>query len=119
VLLLVVLPARASADLLLGMQDAQRTKQLRILAFGDSLTEGWIQSTGEKHPYTWNLQRRLQERLAKRGIGVQVTTEGVGGAGVLDRLGDAWYAQLAAARAAGRPYHYAVMMAGVNDLLRQ
>ncbi|GBF99341.1 GDSL-like lipase acylhydrolase [Raphidocelis subcapitata] len=103
----------------LGMRDVERCKQLRILAFGDSLTEGWIDSTEQKHPYTWNLEWRLRERLKPKGISVQITNGGVGSAGVLDRLNDAWYGRLREARDAGRPYQYAVFLAGINDILLQ
>jgi hypothetical protein len=38
---------------------------------------------------------------------------------VLDRLNDALLGQLKAARDAGRPYHYVVFLAGINDILLQ
>jgi lysophospholipase L1-like esterase len=162
VLACAALAASAARVKALGMRDAERTKQLRILAFGDSLTEGWIDSTEEKHPYTWNLEWRLKERLKPKGISVQITNggahpsvgssrsgrggwrfgvahagaclfdrdgfspcrrpaapKGVGSAGVLDRLNDAWYSRLREARDAGRPYQYAIFLAGINDILLQ
>lgn len=58
------------------MRDAEASKQLRVLAFGDSLTEGWIQIARVKHPYTWNLEKRLRDKLAPRGVAVTVTNAG-------------------------------------------
>jgi hypothetical protein len=44
---------------------------------------------------------------------------GVGSAGVLDRLNDAFRNHLSSARSAGRPFHYITFEAGINDLLLQ
>lgn len=44
---------------------------------------------------------------------------GVGSAGVLDRLNDAFRQQLSNARSAGRPFHYITFEAGINDILLQ
>lgn len=103
----------------LGFADAERGKELRVLAFGDSLTEGWTGSTGRKTPYSWNLEARLRARLAPRGIGVSVVNAGIGSKGVLDALNDAWYARLREARDAGRRYQYIIFLAGINDILIQ
>ena len=165
--------------------------------------EGWIDSTEEKHPYTWRLESMLRDKLAPKGVSVQVTNggepacravrasaafarqpsahtglhrhhdrgmfgcpalsscaqgrlitlphnmcvrmcahtsargntrkvhnsnmnarrlarpPGVGSAGVLDRLNDAMLSQLKAARDAGKPYHFVVFLAGINDILLQ
>ena len=80
-------PPAAPQPAPLGMRDVDATKQLRVLAFGDSLTEGWIQSTQQKHPYAWNLERRLKEKLAPRGVAVAVTNLGVGRWGGGDERG--------------------------------
>lgn len=111
--------AGAQAPALLGMRDAQKNKQLRVLAFGDSITEGWIDSTEEKHPYTWRLESMLRDKLGPKGVSVQITNGGVGSAGVLDRLNDAMLSQLKAVRDAGKPYHFVVFLAGINDILLQ
>lgn len=42
---------------------------------------------------------------------------GVGGAGVLDRLNDAFHQDLSEAESSGRPYHYIIFEGGINDLL--
>lgn len=104
---------------LLGTPDALRSKELRVLAFGDSLTEGWTASTRAKTPYTWSLESRLRSRLAPKGVGVRVVNGGIGSKGVLDDLNPAWYARLGEARAEGRPYQYVVFLAGINDILMQ
>jgi lysophospholipase L1-like esterase len=44
---------------------------------------------------------------------------GVGSAGVLDRLNDAFRQQLSSAKSSGRPYHFITFEAGINDLLLQ
>lgn len=103
----------------LGMADAVKSKDLRVLAFGDSITEGWINTQQTKHPYTWRLEPMLRNLLEPKGIHVSVTNGGVGSAGVLDRLNDAFLEDLRAARDAGRPYHYVVFLAGINDILLQ
>lgn len=41
-------------------------------------TEGWINSSQEKHPYTWRLETLLRDRLAPKGVSVQVTNGGEG-----------------------------------------
>lgn len=59
------------------MADVEKSKQLRILAFGDSITEGWINSMWQKHPYTWRLESMLKDRLGPKGIDVQLVNGGV------------------------------------------
>lgn len=44
---------------------------------------------------------------------------GVGSAGVLDRLNDAFYGDLKAAKDSGKPYQYIIFLAGINDILLQ
>jgi long-subunit fatty acid transport protein len=46
---------------LLGLDKAN--KQLRVLAHGDSITEGWINTAWIKVPWTPKLQQQLQQRL--------------------------------------------------------
>lgn len=72
--LLAAAPAAAAPPL--GAADALRSKQLRLLAFGDSITEGWINSSRRKTPYTWSLEAALRRRLGPKGVDVQVTNAG-------------------------------------------
>lgn len=50
-----------SKQSLLGLDKAN--KQLRVLAHGDSITEGWINTAWIKVPWTPKLQQQLQQRL--------------------------------------------------------
>lgn len=50
-----------SAKALLGLD--RTNKQLRVLAHGDSITEGWINTLWIKMPWTPKLQEQLQRRL--------------------------------------------------------
>lgn len=52
-----------------------KLKSLRILAFGDSLTEGWINTKQDKRPYTWRLQSLLAQQLGS-SWSVQITNAG-------------------------------------------
>lgn len=40
-----------------------KNKKLRVLAFGDSITEGWINSLQTKVPWTPQVQQKLQQKL--------------------------------------------------------
>ena len=55
-------------------QDTNK-KDLRIIAFGDSLTEGWIASTKSRAPWSPLVQTLLQQRL---GIDWDVTVDNAG-----------------------------------------
>lgn len=46
---------------LLGLDT--KNKKLRVLAFGDSITEGWINSTQTKVPWSPQVQQKLQQRF--------------------------------------------------------
>jgi len=50
-----------SAKALLGLD--RNNKQLRVLAHGDSITEGWINTAWIKMPWTPKLQQQLQQKL--------------------------------------------------------
>lgn len=50
-----------SAKALLGLD--RNNKQLRVLAHGDSITEGWINTLWVKTPWTPKLQQQLQQKL--------------------------------------------------------
>lgn len=107
---------RQAAKPLLGLDRAN--KKLRVLAFGDSITEGWINSAYTKVPWSPRVQEKLQQKLGG-DWNIEVVNGGVGSAGVLDRLNDAFRQQLSSARSAGRPYHFITFEAGINDLLLQ
>jgi lysophospholipase L1-like esterase len=51
----------APRERLLGL-DTQ-SKALRVLAFGDSITEGWIHTSRRKVPWTPAVQTQLQSTL--------------------------------------------------------
>lgn len=51
----------ASTKALLGLD--KNDKQLRVLAHGDSITEGWINTAWIKMPWTPKLQQQLQQKL--------------------------------------------------------
>jgi hypothetical protein len=77
----------------LGWADVLKTKQLRILAFGDSTTEGWIQTAWKKTPFTPQLEARLREKLGPQGIQVQVTNGGASSSwGAAARAHGSWRA---------------------------
>lgn len=50
-----------SAKALLGLDTSN--KQLRVLAHGDSITEGWINTLWVKMPWTPKIQQQLQSKL--------------------------------------------------------
>ncbi|KAF6258256.1 SGNH hydrolase-type esterase domain-containing protein [Scenedesmus sp. NREL 46B-D3] len=101
---------------LLGLD--RENKNLRVLAFGDSITEGWIHSAWAKVPWSPRVEQKLQQRLGG-DWNIEVVNGGVGSAGVLDRLNDAFRQQLSSAKSSGRPYHFITFEAGINDLLLQ
>eukprot|EP00879_Flechtneria_rotunda_P029938 GHRR01032405.1.p1 GENE.GHRR01032405.1~~GHRR01032405.1.p1 ORF type:complete len:206 (+),score=50.97 GHRR01032405.1:319-936(+) len=93
-------------------------QQLRILAIGDSITEGAVAGRSN-HPYTWELENQLRKKL---GAKIVVDNRGVGGAGI--------YAQgfqnpttlvpvAQQALSSRQKYDYVIVLLGINDLLRQ
>eukprot|EP00879_Flechtneria_rotunda_P011773 GHRR01012298.1.p1 GENE.GHRR01012298.1~~GHRR01012298.1.p1 ORF type:complete len:229 (+),score=66.60 GHRR01012298.1:89-775(+) len=94
-----------------------KDKDVRILAFGDSITEGWVNTAWVKTPWTPIVQQKLQQRLA--GWNVELVNGGIGSAGVLDLLNEAFKRQLQDAKSAGKPFHYIIFEAGINDILMQ
>lgn len=54
----------------LAAVDARRAQmgELRILAIGDSITQGSVPSKGANHPYTIKLQQILQSRYPSMNI---------------------------------------------------
>lgn len=55
-----------------------RSKTLRILCFGDSLTQGWFHYGLGQHPYSIQLEKRLREVLPA-GTTLEVRTSGMAG----------------------------------------
>lgn len=55
-----------------------RRKTLRILCFGDSLTQGWFHYGIGEHPYSTRVSQRLREILPE-GTELEMRTSGVAG----------------------------------------
>eukprot|EP00877_Chromochloris_zofingiensis_P006408 jgi/Chrzof1/201/Cz01g06250.t1 len=92
-------------------------KLLRILAFGDSLTEGYYNRGRGFHPYTNKLHSLLQSNLAP-GCKVHVNEQGVSGERVLDsmqyRLAE--HLKKTSSMHSPKPYDWVLILAGINDL---
>lgn len=58
---------------LLALADAAHARPVRIVAFGDSATAGWLMPREQSYP------SQLQELLRKKGYDVVVVNEGVNG----------------------------------------
>lgn len=91
---------------------------LRILALGDSITQGSVPSANQNHPYTIELKKRLaRARLGRR---VDITDGAVGGAGIFavgfhKPVTLVPYARELLSKA---KYEWVVGLIGINDLLR-
>lgn len=96
----------------------------RLLAVGDSRTEGVVPSKGLNHPYTGELVRLLKQKLPC--CTVTVDNAGVGGAGIF-AVGNPvrttlipFEAQmLKTATSKNQPYNLVIVAGGINDLLAQ
>jgi lysophospholipase L1-like esterase len=89
------------------------TPRLRLLALGDSLTEGYYNYGSEFHPYT----RRLGELLGRGERTVRIVNAGVSGDIVtgpcmLQRL----QKHLWNAHETNEHFHWVLIMAGINDI---
>jgi len=83
----------------------------RILAFGDSLTEGWC-SFGEKfHPYTCKMQSLLQSVFKSRSF--HIVNRGVSG-----ETSAQMNARLPVVLDKEGPFDLAIILGGTNDLAR-
>lgn len=71
---------------LLGLD--RNTKSVRVLAFGDSLTEGWIHSRWTKIPWTPLVQQKLSQWLGS-SWSVDVVNGGGLGQGLTGSVADA------------------------------
>lgn len=99
---------------LLGLD--RQNKKLRVLAHGDSITEGWVDSAEIKTPWTPRMQEQLKQKLGW-DWDIEVVNGGLGGAGVTDALYPLLQRQLSEARSQGRPYHYIIFEGGINDIM--
>jgi lysophospholipase L1-like esterase len=79
--LLLPLPWANATRGLLAYEDSTASvldtnkKEMRVIAFGDSLTEGWIVSTKSRAPWSPLVQTLLQQRL---GADWNVTVDNAG-----------------------------------------
>ncbi|KAL6756991.1 SGNH hydrolase-type esterase domain-containing protein [Haematococcus lacustris] len=96
---------------------ASAHKELRILAFGDSLTEGYYRVPSQQqpafHPYTKRLQSLLHQNLPAP---CKVVTEGVSGELVVPSMTQRLRAYLQRTQAAGQQFHWVLIFGGTNDL---
>jgi len=88
---------------------------LRILAFGDSLTEGYTDFGTTFHPYGPALYSTLK-KLMPNFAGIRVHVEGQSGDCVLPSLGGDFSERLQAATAKESSYDLIIILGGTNDL---
>ncbi|KAI8466501.1 MAG: serine carboxypeptidase-domain-containing protein [Monoraphidium minutum] len=106
-----------------GYQRNMRDGKLRVLAIGDSITQGAVPSANENHPYTIALEERLRADLGRK---VDVDNGGVrrsrgagaAGAGGGGGRGRGRFPGPPNRLLAKKNYDWAVVMVGINDLLR-
>ncbi|KAG2497736.1 hypothetical protein HYH03_004470 [Edaphochlamys debaryana] len=84
----------------------------RILAFGDSLTEGYYNGGMGFHPYS----QKLTELFGQAGVDVKVHQHGVSGECVVGGMGDRLPLVLQQTELEGKRYEWAVVLGGINDL---
>lgn len=95
----------------------------RMLAVGDSITEGVVPSKGVNHPYTIQLKSLLQQKLPCCTIAID--NGGVGGAGIF-AVGTERQTTLVpfeanllkTASTKNQPYDLVMIAGGINDLLK-
>jgi len=80
---------------------------LRILAFGDSLTEGWCDFGTKFHPYT----RKLQTLIQSLSKSVDVVNRGVSGE-TTDQMND----RLPSVLNEDGPFDLVIILGGTNDI---
>ncbi len=91
--------------------------QLRILAFGDSLAEGYTDFGMLMHPYGPALHSKLTDLLPDFGSKITIDVEGQSGDCVLNSLGGEFEDRLLAAAASGEPaYDLVIILGDTNDL---
>ena len=88
---------------------------MRILCFGDSLTEGYtFQESGEFHPYSIRLRQLLEESQCGQVLGEElvVDTEGVSG----ERVVPSMTSRLDGLLRGSQRYDWVLILGGTNDL---
>lgn len=82
---------------------------VRILAFGDSLTEGWYSFGTKFHPYTCKLQSLLESLSTSKSF--NIVNKGVSG-----ETTDQMNARLPLVVGRDGPFDLAIILGGTNDL---
>ena len=80
---------------------------VRILAFGDSLTEGWCHSGTKFHPYT----RKLQSLIQSLSKSVDIVNKGVSGE-TTEQMSD----RLPLVLNKDGPFDLVIILGGTNDI---
>eukprot|EP00882_Tetradesmus_deserticola_P003561 GHRQ01003769.1.p1 GENE.GHRQ01003769.1~~GHRQ01003769.1.p1 ORF type:complete len:259 (+),score=73.90 GHRQ01003769.1:351-1127(+) len=119
-LLLTLLCSSWAAD---AARPMQKDVEIRILAIGDSITEGVVPSKNIKHPYTIQLKQHL--RKLRPNARITIKNQGIGGGGIFavgfqkqTTIPPVAQRAIQQAKSNGKPYNYVVVMLGINDLLR-
>ena len=84
------------------------TRKLRLLSFGDSLTEGWHKNGFKFHPYTI----RLGELFKQIKREVEIVNRGISGEVVYPEM----ITRLPAILEKDEKYDFAIILAGTNDM---
>ncbi|KAF8060539.1 hypothetical protein HT031_004716 [Scenedesmus sp. PABB004] len=87
----------------------------RVLAFGDSLTEGFTDGGNAFHPYAKRLGDRLYPEMPK-GWHLEIEEQGESGERVLLGMRHRLQRTLDEHAAAARHYDWVLLLAGINDL---
>ncbi|RMX51187.1 hypothetical protein pdam_00004084 [Pocillopora damicornis] len=82
---------------------------VRILAFGNSLTEGWCEFGTRFHPYTLKLQNLIESECKTESI--DIVNRGVSGETI-----DEMNARLPEVLDEGGPFDIVIILGGTNDL---
>ncbi|ATY64899.1 GDSL-like lipase [Cordyceps militaris] len=86
-------------------------KTLRILCFGDSLTQGWFSFGLGEHPYSERLTERLREVLPP-DVGLEVRTSGeAGDVAAFPRFRERFNQQIRL-----WPFDWVITLGGTNDI---
>lgn len=88
---------------------------LKLLAFGDSLTEGFFNGGREFHPYSLKLEECIDKHFSEAGIPFTTLMHQFGMSGeytshMIPRLHEILE------KARKQPYHFAIILGGTNDL---
>lgn len=82
---------------------------VRILAFGDSLTEGWCDFGAKFHPYTRKLQSLIQARAKSKSV--DIVNRGVSG-----EMTEQMSTRLPLVLNKDGPFDLVIILGGTNDL---